>query len=262
MPALDVESISFSYKHINALSSVSLSVETGSFVALLGANGAGKTTLFSIISGLYRAQSGSVSIMGHSFESDTLRALASIGVVFQKSTLDMDLTVMQNLRYATDLQGMSQISRNRSIERSVELHQMQPYISRKVGALSGGQRRRVELARALLHEPALLLLDEPTVGLDLGSRQDFVAHVKSLCQSQQTGVLWATHLMDEVTLDDEVYLLNSGQVIADGKVSTLLSRFKQDSVADLFNELNRVHNADNSSKGISNKEISSNGENA
>ena len=208
MSALNVDNVRYSYKQVDALGGVSLTVAPGSFVALLGANGAGKTTLFSIISGLYRAHSGSVSIMGHALETETLKALAAIGVVFQKSTLDMDLTVAQNLRYAADLQGLSRRDSNQRIDESVELHAMQEYCSRKVSALSGGQRRRVELARALLHKPSLLLLDEPTVGLDLQSREDFVQHVKSLCQSHQTGVLWATHLMDEVGTQDNLSLIH------------------------------------------------------
>ena len=245
MSALSVDNVRYSYKQADALSGVSLQVDPGRFVALLGANGAGKTTLFSIISGLYRAHSGHVTIMGHSLESETLKALASIGVVFQKSTLDMDLTVLQNLRYAADLQGLSRSESRQRIDASIELHSMHEYRNRKVSALSGGQRRRVELARALLHQPSLLLLDEPTVGLDLQSREDFVLHVKSLCRSQQTGVLWATHLMDEVNLDDEIYLLHQGAIVATGKTSDLLDAYSQPDVASLFNEINRqqVQNA-------------------
>ena len=249
MHALDIKNVRYSYKQTDALKGVSLTVEPGSFVALLGANGAGKTTLFSIIAGLYRAHSGSVTITGHAIETDSLKALAAIGVVFQKSTLDMDLTVMQNLRYAADLQGMSRSDCKQRIEQSVELHNMQSYSSRKVSALSGGQKRRVELARALLHQPALLLLDEPTVGLDLNSREEFVGHVKSMCQTHQTGVLWATHLMDEVSDDDRIYLLNSGSIIAEGKTSQLLQQYQQADVATLFNEVNRQHCATLSSAG-------------
>ncbi|MEM7257166.1 MAG: ATP-binding cassette domain-containing protein [Pseudomonadota bacterium] len=241
MSALIVDNVQYSYKQTDALCGVSLQVNAGSFVALLGANGAGKTTLFSIISGLYRAHSGSVSIMGHALERDTLKALGAIGVVFQKSTLDMDLTVTQNLRYAADLQGLSRAQSKQRIGESIEQHSLQSYSTRKVSALSGGQRRRVELARALLHKPSLLLLDEPTVGLDLNSREDFVSHVKALCQSQQTGVLWATHLMDEVSDEDEIYLLKNGSIIAAGNTADLLEEYRQTNVAALFNEANLRH---------------------
>ena len=236
--ALSVDNISYRYKQVDALVNVSLKVDTGSFVALLGANGAGKTTLYSIITGLYRAHGGTVSVQGHSIESETLRALAAIGVVFQKSTLDMDLTVLQNLGYASDLHGMPRSEAGRLIDEAVERHSMQDYCKRKVAALSGGQRRRVELARALLHSPSVLLLDEPTVGLDSGSRQEFVAHVKSLCQSQKTGVLWATHLMDEVDPADGIYVLKKGSIVANGSAADLMIEYDQPDVISLFNEIN------------------------
>ena len=237
LSALQVTAVEYSYQHIKALDKVSLTVNRGRFVALLGANGAGKTTLFSIITGLYSAQAGSVSVMDHSMESEPLKALAGLGVVFQKSTLDMDLTVEQNLRYASDLQGLSGKHAKEKIDAAISLHSMADYSSRKVGALSGGQKRRVELARALLHNPTLLLLDEPTVGLDMASRTEFVAHVKSLCQSQQTGVLWATHLMDEVGTEDEVYILDSGNIVIEGGVGELVAQHGAQDIGDLFQRM-------------------------
>jgi len=232
--ALQVTDVAYSYKQIKALDNVSLTVDRGRFVALLGANGAGKTTLFSIITGLYRAHAGSVTVMNHSLESESLKALACLGVVFQKSTLDMDLTVVQNLRYAADLQGLTSQHAKEKIDAAISQHDMADYLGRKVGALSGGQKRRVELARALLHSPRLLLLDEPTVGLDMASRTEFVAHVKSLCQSQRTGVLWATHLLDEVGSEDEVYILDSDNIVIEGGVGELLTQHGAKDISDLF----------------------------
>ncbi len=237
MSVLQVTDVEYNYKHLKALDKVSLSVNAGRFVALLGANGAGKTTLFSIITGLYRAHAGSVQVQDYALESESLKALALIGVVFQKSTLDLDLTVVQNLRYAADLQGLKRAQAKDKIDAAIALHNMASYTSRKVGGLSGGQRRRVELARALLHNPTLLLLDEPTVGLDMASRTEFVAHVKSLCDSQQTGVLWATHLLDEVGLDDDVYILDSGNIVADGTSAELIKQNNADDISDLFHRL-------------------------
>lgn len=237
MNALQVSDVEYNYKQIKALDKVSLTVDRGRFAALLGANGAGKTTLFSIITGLYQAQAGSVSVMDHSLVSEPLKALACLGVVFQKSTLDMDLTVIQNLRYASDLQGLTRTDAKEKIDSAIALHDMADYTDRKVGALSGGQKRRVELARALLHNPSLLLLDEPTVGLDMASRTEFVSHVKSLCQSQQTGVLWATHLMDEVSADDDVYILDSGSIVLEGEVGELLAEHNAADIGDLFHRM-------------------------
>ncbi len=235
--SLRVDSVDFSYGQIKALDRVSLSVQPGRFVALLGANGAGKSTLFSIITGLYSAHGGTVSIMAHDLRAETLRALACMGVVFQRTTLDMDLTVFQNLRYAAELQGLSRKQGRQKIAGAIAQHGLQEYESRKVAALSGGQRRRVELARALLHNPTLLLLDEPTVGLDLGSRAEFVEHVKTQCRAHRTGVLWATHLMDEVSVDDDVYILDKGTIVAEGRVSDLLASHQVADVTALFNAI-------------------------
>ena len=235
--ALNVEKISFSYGQTKALSKASLQVPEGGFVALLGANGAGKTTLFSIVTGLYAPQEGSVSVKGHALRTDTLNALANMGVVFQRPTVDMDLSVVQNLRYAADLQGIPRKEAKLRISQGIEQHGLTGFEKRKISALSGGQRRRVELARALLHRPALLLLDEPTVGLDLQSRSDFVAHVKSLCQDVGTGVLWATHLMDEVVTDDDVYILDKGEMIEHGTVAELNCKHGVADITAVFNSL-------------------------
>ncbi len=235
-PALSTENLSFSYGASKALDGATLTVPQGRFVTLLGANGAGKTTLFSIISGLYAAQSGTVQIMGHDLVRQTLAALKSIGIVFQRPTLDMDLTVVQNLRYYASLQGIGKGESRTRIDAAVQRHGLDGLQARKAGGLSGGQRRRVELARALLHDPKLLLLDEPTVGLDLKSRIDFVSHVRELCDSGATGVLWATHLVDEVTDQDKAIVLDHGKVIETGVVGELRDRYHAADVAEMFNQ--------------------------
>ncbi|MBX2885642.1 MAG: ATP-binding cassette domain-containing protein [Granulosicoccus sp.] len=235
MTALQTHNLAFSYGKHKALDGVSLTVPPGRFVALLGANGAGKTTFFSIVTGLYAAHAGSVSVMENDIRKNTLKALAAMGVVFQRSTLDMDLTVVQNLRYAAALQGIARSEANDRIAEGIVQHGLSGFETRKVTALSGGQKRRVELARALLHKPSLLLLDEPTVGLDLQSRSDFVNHVKSLCSEQGTGVLWATHLMDEVTEEDLAVFLHKGKVISEGKVIDLMNQYDSEDVTELFN---------------------------
>ncbi len=233
--SLQVSSIEFSYGRTRALNGVSLNVEAGRFVALVGANGAGKTTLFSIVTGLYAAHAGDVSIMGHNLRAETLKALGKMGVVFQRTTLDMDLTILQNLRYAAELHGLSRKDARERISEGMKLNSLSDLGKRKVAGLSGGQRRRVELCRALLHKPALLLLDEPTVGLDMSSRAGFVEHVRSLCKQYNTGVLWATHLMDEVNHDDDIYVMARGEIIAQGRVSDLLAAHSVDNVTDLYN---------------------------
>ena len=149
----------------------------------------------------------------------------------------MDLTVLQNLRYASSLHGLEKQEATDRIERGIIRHGLDGLEKRRVAALSGGQRRRVELARAWLHEPAILLLDEPTVGLDYQSRVNFVEHVKSLCEEQGTSVLCATHLMDEVSVDDAVYILDKGQIVGQGEIAELLEQHSMNDVADLFSHL-------------------------
>lgn len=235
--ALSASDICFHFGKKQVLHDVSLQVDKGSFVALLGANGAGKTTLFSIITGLYGASSGDIHIGGQNLRSATQKALSQIGVVFQRPTLDRDLTVLQNLNYFCQLQGIATRTASSRIDAALEAHGLTDMKKNKVTELSGGQQRRVELARSLLHQPRLLLLDEPTVGLDYKNRLEFVSSVKQLCKENDAGVLWATHLMDEVEDADYVYILHHGKIVSAGKVDDLREIHQQNSVAELFRHL-------------------------
>lgn len=236
-PVLSTTGLGFKYGEIKALDDVSISLSAGQFCALLGRNGAGKSTLFSLITGLYRAHAGSITINGNDLVGATRNALASIGVVFQQSTLDLDLTVLQNLHYAGALQGMNKAAIREQLRNLLEPLGVAEFSKRKTAELSGGQRRKVELARALLHKPEVLLLDEPTVGLDMESRREFVRQVKALCESEGVGVLWATHLMEEVGPDDQLNILHEGKLIAAGQTDSLLAIYKADSVEILFEGL-------------------------
>ena len=209
-PALEVQGLGKSYGPLKALDEVSLAVAGGEFVGLLGPNGAGKTTLFQILSGLFAADAGSVNVLGHDIRRSATAALAGIGVVFQQPTLDLDLSVRANLRFSAYLHGMSRARRHERIEAELERLGLAERAGAPARTLSGGNRRRVELARALVHEPSVLLMDEATVGLDPASRRQLLDYVLELRRERPVGVLWATHLVDEVERADRVVILHRG----------------------------------------------------
>ncbi len=211
IPALEVSHVSHSYGKRKALEDVSFVIEPGSFSVLLGLNGAGKSTLFSLITRLYATRAGAIRIFGHDVGRDSGEALRRLGVVFQARTLDPDLSVMQNLTYHAALHGIGPQEAKRRAEVVLAQVSLADRVADKVRNLSGGQMRRVEIARALLHKPPILLLDEPTVGLDVKARADIVAHVRGLVANQGIGVLWTTHLIDEIAMTDTVIVLHKGQ---------------------------------------------------
>lgn len=215
-PALEIDGVSHAFGSRRALDDVSLTVLAGRFVALLGPNGAGKTTLFSLATRLYATRDGRVRIFGQDLSSNPSAALAELGVVFQNRTLDLDLSVRQNLAYHAALHGLAGRPAKARIAHLLALVGLGERADEKVRTLSGGQARRVEIARALIHRPRLLLLDEATVGLDLDSRAAIVGIVRRLVQEEHLAVLWATHIFDEVHADDEIYVLDKGRIIAHG----------------------------------------------
>ncbi|MFG1433270.1 ABC transporter ATP-binding protein [Xanthobacter sp. V2C-8] len=222
-PALEVAHVSHSFGRRKALDDVSLTVPRGRFVALLGPNGAGKTTLFSLVTRLYACRAGAVRIFGHDLARASSAALAELGVVFQSRTLDLDLTVRQNLTYHAALHGLSGAASAARIDELLALVGLAERAGEKVRTLSGGQSRRVEIARALVHRPRLLLLDEATVGLDLASRRAIVALVRALVRDAGLSVLWATHIFDEVEPNDLAHVLHRGRIIAAGEAETIAS---------------------------------------
>ena len=237
-PALEVRSLSYAYsRQAKALDGVSFTVPAGSFTALLGPNGAGKTTLMSLVTRLFAAPKGAIRVCGIELEAEPRKALAAMGVVFQRMTVDLDLTVEQNLRYTAALQGIPAGLAKERIARCLERLGMRDQLKAPVRTLSGGMRRRVELARALLHEPRLLVLDEPTVGLDIDSRRAIVEHAHALCSEQGLAVLWTTHLIDEIWAGDRVVLIHKGKVRAEGTIEQVLSATGETSLGDAYRHL-------------------------
>lgn len=233
-PALVVSHVSHAFGATKALDDVSLEVPAGRFVVLLGLNGAGKSTLFSLVTRLYDNVSGEIRILGADVRRQPTIALQRLGVVFQSRTLDSDLSLMQNLTYHAALHGIGRAEARTRAQAALQTVGLADRAGDKVRSLSGGQARRVEIARSLLHRPSLLLLDEPTVGLDVGSRESVVGIVRSLVAREGLGVLWATHLFDEVMADDALVVLHKGRVLYTGGVAGLLAKTGAGNIRQAF----------------------------
>ncbi|MCR8548408.1 ATP-binding cassette domain-containing protein [Salipiger sp. P9] len=233
MTALELVDLGYSYGAKRALDGVSFALRPGRFTALLGPNGAGKSTLFSLLTRLFVTKEGRITVAGHDIAKEPRAALSKIGVVFQQPTLDLDMSVAMNMRYFAALHGISGREAARRAQEALERLGMAERAGETVRGLNGGHRRRMEIARALIHRPEVLLLDEATVGLDFKSRQDIVAHVHELAAGGLT-VLWATHLVDEIHDSDDVVVLHRGHVLAHDTAAELR---KGRPLADVFIEM-------------------------
>jgi ABC-2 type transport system ATP-binding protein len=236
-PAFAVENLGHRFGQTRVLNGVSFSIAPGDFTVLLGLNGAGKTTLFSLATRLYAQSEGTIRVFGMDIRERALDCLRLMGIVFQQPTLDLDLSLEQNLNYHCALHGLSRREASGRIAAEVDRVGLVQQRRDKVRRLSGGQRRRIEIARALLHRPQLLLLDEPTVGLDIASRQFMLDHVRRLCREEGLAALWATHLIDEVDEGARVVVLHRGEVRAVGGVDDLLGETRTESMRAAFETL-------------------------
>lgn len=217
---LRVAGLRFNYGAKQALNGVGFNIPAGTFCALLGPNGAGKSTLVSLLTRLLVSPGGKITIAGHDLRDQPSLALSALGVVFQQPTLDLDLSVRQNLAYFAALHALPRSEIPGRIDIALDRLNMRERGDEKVRALNGGHRRRTELARALLHDPKVLLLDEPTVGLDAAARSAITDHVHDLAD-QGLCVLWTTHLTDEVRDTDHLLVLHRGEILADGNTGQI-----------------------------------------
>ncbi len=219
------------------LDSVEIAIPASRFVVLLGQNGAGKTTLFSLVTRLYAAQSGTIRIFDHDLKQKSSAALSLLGVVFQQRALDPDLSARQNLWYHAALHGMPWSIAKRRITDELARVGLADKADRKVRGFSGGEARRVEIARALLHQPKLLLCDEATVGLDIRSRAEIMADVRTLVADRGLTVLWATHLIDEVQADDLTIILHQGRILRQGPAREIVAGIGAASLNEAFRRI-------------------------
>lgn len=241
--ALQVDQVSFSFGDKVALDQVSFGIETGRLNALLGPNGTGKSTLIALFSRLYRLQKGDIRVGGVSLRRQPRQALRQLGVVFQQSTLDLDLSVHQNLAYHAALHGLSTRAAAPLIEQELVRQSLLAHQHQRVRELNGGHRRRVEIARALLHQPDILLLDEASAGLDPASRLALNQHIRTLCAEQQITVVWTTHLMDEIALNDPVVVLHGGRVLAASSAEGVIAQTGHTNLNDAFRYMTQTAGA-------------------
>lgn len=222
--ALLVEGLGKSYGRNKALDGLSFSLRAGQWGALLGENGAGKSTLIQLLCGLFTPDQGRIEVMGMDLAARPCEALAQLGVVFQQPTLDLDLSVLDNLRYHAGLHGLPPVLARQRIDEGLAWAGLGSVARATARTLSGGNRRKVELVRALLHGPRVLLMDEATVGLDPASRQQLLALVERLVREQGLCVLWTTHWVQEVARADALLVLQQGRLLFAAPPDELLAQ--------------------------------------
>lgn len=228
MSAISVSNLFKSFGDSTAVKGISFEVPEGSFFAFLGPNGAGKSTTISIICSLLKRDSGEVSVFGRDSSDSESRSV--IGVVFQNPMLDSRLTVRENIRLRGSMYGMSPDELEQAVELAMAQADATEFADRPYGALSGGQRRRADIARALVHGPKLLILDEPTTGLDPRTRRNIWETIVDLNRRNGLTVFLTTHYMEEASVADEIVIINKGEIVATGTPASLRERYCSDSM--------------------------------
>lgn len=215
-PIIQIAHLNKSFGEVKAVQDLSFQVKRGELFAFLGVNGAGKSTTISILCGQLRADSGTVTVCGHSVSEEPAAIAARLGVVFQNSVLDQPLSVRDNLRSRAALYGITGQAFEARLQELARLLDFENLLRRTVGKLSGGQRRRIDVARALLHKPEILILDEPTTGLDPQTRRQLWDVIATLRREEEMTVFLTTHYMEEAADADYVVILDSGRIAAEG----------------------------------------------
>ncbi len=233
---IEISRLRKTFKNVVAVNDLSFKVKRGELFAFLGVNGAGKSTTISIMCGSLEKDGGKVIVGGCDIDENLTEAIAKIGVVFQNSVLDSALTVKDNLRSRAALYGICGKAADDKIAGLASLLDFNDLLGRTVGKLSGGQRRRIDVARALINDPEILILDEPTTGLDPQTRKTLWSVVDSLRKQRKMTVFLTTHYMEEATEADYVIILDGGKIAAEGTPIALKNQYADDYVT--------VYNAD------------------
>ena len=228
--SVEVEHLSKSYGDVKAVDDISFHVKKGSLFAFLGVNGAGKSTTINIICSILKKDAGKVTVCGHDLDRENDRIKKEIGIVFQTSVLDKQLTVWENLDVRASFYGLSKAERKRNVGRIIDLLSLQPILKRPVKNLSGGQQRRVDIARAMVHSPRLLMLDEPSTGLDPKTRLTVWSLIDNIRSETGMTVFLTTHYLEEAEKAGYVVIMDKGRIIAEGTPNELKNRFSYDSL--------------------------------
>ena len=223
-----IDNLSKSYKQLKAVDDLSFRIKRGELFAFLGINGAGKSTTINIICGQLKKDQGKVYIADMDIDKNLQLIKQKIGVVFQNSLLDPQLSVKDNLQVKASLYSMKKDEIKKRVEYLAELLDFKSYINRPIGKLSGGQKRRIDIARALLHQPEILILDEPTTGLDPQTRKMMWNVINKLRKEKDMTVLLTTHYMEEASEADYVVIIDSGKKVAEGTPLELKNKYVGD----------------------------------
>lgn len=226
--ALEIKNLSKSYGKVKAVDDISFSVAKGSLFAFLGVNGAGKSTTINIICSILDKDAGTILVDGKNLDEAPIDIKRQIGIVFQTSVLDKELTVLQNLQIRTAFYGIDKKQKAENIKDIIELLELGPILKRPVKNLSGGQMRRVDIARAMVHRPKLLILDEPTTGLDPKNRQAVWALIDKIRSETGMTVFLTTHYLEEAELATDVVIMDKGKIIARGTPNELKNCYSFD----------------------------------
>lgn len=228
--ALRIEGLKKAYGEVKAVNDISFTVEKGSLFAFLGINGAGKSTTINIVCSILKKDAGKIFVNGYDLDEESAKIRNEIGIVFQTSVLDLGLTVKQNLEIRASFYSMSRAERKHTVENIIRLLELEPILNRPVKNLSGGQMRRVDIARAMVHRPKLLILDEPTTGLDPKTRLTVWSLIDKIRTETGMTVFLTTHYLEEAELATDVVIMDKGNIIAHGTPNELKNRYSSDNI--------------------------------